>query len=159
MEEFSGYSLDGQRDSSYDSVVMGLSPSHFNYDTLTTAFRILSSSPSKPLITTHRAKYIRTKDGELSLGPGPFVRALEEAVGQGFTAEAIGKPNKAFFERVIASMRDSNSKGLGNLEGKDVAVIGDDIEADLGGGAVEMGLWRVLGMNLAAHLRFEPGGR
>ena len=156
MEEFPGNeaasSSASLHHSEYDSVVIGLSPDHLNYNTLTRAFRVLSSSGSsspKPLITTHRAKYIRTSDGELSLGPGPFVKALEEAMGSGFSAQAVGKPGKAFFERVIGSLSD-----VGNAHSK-VAIIGDDIEADLGGGAVELGLWRVLGRffrpNVCSH--------
>ena len=126
---------------------MGLSPAHLNYGTLTQAFRVLSSASSsspKPLLATHRAKYIRTPDGELSLGPGPFVKALEEAMSGGFTAEAVGKPGRTFFERVIGSFNDSQLPNSGNIEAR-IAIVGDDIEADLGGAAVELGLWRVLG--------------
>ncbi|KAL5480338.1 hypothetical protein ACEPAI_1608 [Sanghuangporus weigelae] len=144
MEEFPEftYACTSSLQMEHDSVVIGLSPSHFNYDTLTKAFRILSSkqdSPTSnrpPLITTHRAKYIATPDGELSLGPGPFVTALEYAVGGGLSAEVIGKPSREFFERVIAS--------IPKLKYDEIAIIGDDIEADLGGAAVELGLWRVL---------------
>ena len=148
MEEFPEY--DGAPSSSHhsehDSVIIGLSPSHFNYDTLTKAFRVLSSTldSAPPLITTHRAKYIRTPDGELSLGPGPFVTALEEAVGGGLRAEVIGKPTRGFFERVIASIPDQTPE----LKYDEIAIIGDDIESDLGGAAVELGLWRVLGTNM-----------
>ncbi|KAL5522164.1 hypothetical protein ACEPAF_2021 [Sanghuangporus sanghuang] len=130
----------------HDSVVIGLSPSHFNYDTLTKAFRVLSSNQDSPtshgpsLITTHKAKYIRTPDGELSLGPGPFVAALEYAIGGGLRAEVIGKPSKDFFERVIASIPSQSPK----LKYDEIAIIGDDIESDLGGAAVELGVWRVL---------------
>lgn len=155
MEEFSEYNTKSSdhHHSEYDSVIVGLSPSHFNYDTLTKAFRILSSGPSSsqssadgnnpPLIATHRAKYIRTPDGELSLGPGPFVSALEDAVGEGLHAESIGKPNMAFFKRVLSSIPRSREESRHGHDG--VAIIGDDIEADLGGAAVELGLWRVLG--------------
>lgn len=170
MEEFQEYasttSSVSQHHDQYDSVVMGLSPAHLNYDTLTTAFRVLSSdqfSP-KPLITTHRARYIRTLDGELSLGPGPFVKALEEAMGDGFAAEAVGKPGKTFFDRVIGSIHDPQSSSKSVSRGK-VAIIGDDVEADLGGAAVELGLWRVLGMSLpiwslltSSHNEFSKNG-
>jgi ribonucleotide monophosphatase NagD (HAD superfamily) len=97
----------------YDSVVVGLAPSLLDYNGLTAAFRILigehdsqrSSSPERreiPLLATHKARYIRTPDGQLSLGPGPFVAALEAA--SGVKAEVVGKPTKAFFESVIESM-------------------------------------------------------
>lgn len=131
----------------------------FTYEHLNTAFRILlpsSSSPAKPLIVTHRAKYVRTstKDasGEhdtLSLGPGPFVAALETATG--VHAEVVGKPSRAFFETVIASL-DLEDIPESTKKGK-IAIIGDDIETDLGGGAVELGLWRVLGTHSRHALR------
>ncbi|TFK53265.1 HAD-like protein [Heliocybe sulcata] len=119
----------------YDSVVVGLAPEHFHYDAMNTAFRTLVGEGDVPFIATHKAKYIRAPDGELSLGPGPFVAALEHAAG--VAAEVVGKPSRRFFETVIGSMKISES-------GR-VAVVGDDVEADLGEGAVELGLWRVLG--------------
>ncbi|EJD00488.1 uncharacterized protein FOMMEDRAFT_90969 [Fomitiporia mediterranea MF3/22] len=150
FQEYTGTSTDGHY-TEFDSVVVGLSPDHFNYNTLTKAFRILASSNNNtqdrpPLITTHRAKYIRTPDGELSLGPGPFVTALEDAVGTDLRAAAVGKPSRAFFERVIASIPAGHLTNGKSPEDKheDIAIIGDDIEADLGGAAVEMGLWRIL---------------
>jgi len=73
-----------------------------------------------PFIATHRARYVGDSDGALSLGPGPFVAALENASGR--TAEIVGKQGR---------------EGV-------VAVVGDDIQNDLGGGAVELGFWRVL---------------
>ena len=143
-------------DEEYDSVVVGLAPSLFNYDHLNIAFRTLMSKPPKPFIATHRARYIRVSsdssessntqntDNTLSLGPGPFVAALETAAG--VQAQVVGKPSRAFFESVISSLPDSSSV---NEESK-TAIIGDDVETDLGGGAVELGLWRVLGEFLLA---------
>ena len=91
-----------------------------------------------PLLATHRAKYVRGANGALALGPGPFVAALENASGT--RARILGKPSKAFFEIVIASLPPALSGS-----GARVAVVGDDVEADLGEGAVELCLWRVLG--------------
>lgn len=133
--------------------MIGLAPSLLNYTNLTTAFRILvrehessapkcSSDRAIPLIATHKAKYIQSSSG-LSLGPGPFVEALENA--SGVQAEIVGKPERAFFEAVIEDMglrEDTPSQG--EPEGK-VVIVGDDIQADLGGGAIELGLWRILG--------------
>ncbi|EKM58762.1 uncharacterized protein PHACADRAFT_87446 [Phanerochaete carnosa HHB-10118-sp] len=134
-------------DSEYDSVVVGLAPSLLTYEHLNTAFRILLSSKPKPLIATHSAKYIRVAEPDpskseashetLSLGPGPFVAALETATGA--RAEVVGKPSRAFFEMVIASFGEDEVCSDGKI-----TIIGDDIETDLGGGAVELGLWRVL---------------
>ena len=174
-----------QTPTSYDSVVIGLAPSSFSYSTLNTAFRILKGEPiekcssstlndlnsspsvrsSPPLIATHKAKYVQTESG-LSLGPGPFVVALENASGA--CAHVVGKPTKEFFQMVIDDFtaeefpipanteHGESSPKIAALESMPrscpppmfngrIAVIGDDVEADLGGGAVELGLWRILG--------------
>lgn len=103
----------------YDSVVIGLAPSRFTYEDLNTAFRVLigehlpsgcqtcvseaSSSvirPDVPLLATHRAKFIQSSSPPgLSLGPGPFVTALEHA--SGVKAHVVGKPTKEFVQTVI----------------------------------------------------------
>ncbi|KDQ57308.1 hypothetical protein JAAARDRAFT_131357 [Jaapia argillacea MUCL 33604] len=140
----------------YDGVIVGLSPNSFTYDILSEAFQILthqhpsqsskstspSSRPPIPLIATHKAKYIRpSSSAPLVLGPGPFVTALEEA--SGVRAEIVGKPSRKFFETVIGDMAlDINSDTAGG-SGR-IAIVGDDVEADLGGAASELGLWRVL---------------
>lgn len=162
----------------YDAVIIGLAPKLFDYEHLNTAFRILkgedrpkssdsaphagsatstssleSAGKPVPLIATHKAKYVEKDDPPgLSLGPGPFVTALENATGA--EAYVVGKPTKTFFELVIndfysaselaPSQGEPDDAGEEEREGK-IAVIGDDVEADLGEGAVELGLWRVLG--------------
>ncbi|TFK22869.1 haloacid dehalogenase-like hydrolase domain-containing protein 2 [Coprinopsis marcescibilis] len=141
-------------DSGYDSVVVGLSPGHFDYDHLNTAFRILVGEEGDrrpephrkpPLIATHKAKYIQKEDPPgLSLGPGPFVTALEFATAR--SAHVVGKPTKEFFEMVVRDFTQAELEegdDAATLEGK-IAIVGDDIEADLGGGALDLGLWRVL---------------
>ena len=137
----------------YDSVVIGLAPSLFTYEHLNTAFRVLvnehetrRSSSSKtviPLIATHKAKYIESADGVLSLGPGPFVTALENA--SGLRAEIVGKPSRRFFQTVIDNLQSEELEHGTNGGVGEIAVIGDDVEADLGEGAIELGLWRILG--------------
>lgn len=142
----------------YDSVVIGLAPALLDYGNLTTAFRILvgehdlasssktvSNERTIPLIATHKAKYLQSSSG-LSLGPGPFVEALENA--SGVKAEIVGKPTRAFFEAVIDDMAlDQSNQAVGK-----VVIIGDDIQADLGGGAIELGLWRVLGKSHTSNI-------
>ncbi|KAI9441392.1 HAD-like domain-containing protein [Lactarius indigo] len=130
----------------YDSVVVAFAPTRFDYVTLNTAFRVLmnehDTQHGRPrsdhlFIATHRARYVGDSDGALSLGPGPFVAALENASGR--TAEIVGKPERKFFELVLSSLEP-------DVQGREgvVAVVGDDIQSDLGGGAVELGFWRVL---------------
>ncbi|KAI9230114.1 MAG: Haloacid dehalogenase-like hydrolase domain-containing protein 2 [Piptocephalis tieghemiana] len=116
----------------HDVVVVGLSPNDFNYETLNKAFRIIHEGA--PLIAIHRARYMQTEDG-LSMGPGPFVSALENAAS--IKADVVGKPERSFFESAIRSM------GLDPAKDR-VCMIGDDIEQDLGGGAIELDLRRYL---------------
>jgi len=135
----------------YDSVVVAFAPARFDYVALNTAFRVLMGEhhtqrglpprPDRPLIATHRSRYLGDSDGALSLGPGPFVAALENATGK--TAETVGKPERKFFEMVLSSF----GPDLRDQEGL-VAVIGDDVQNDLGDGAVELGFWRVLGTRI-----------
>lgn len=130
----------------YDSVVVGLAPSSFDYGNLNVAFRIIKGETGAltqgivPLIATHKAKYVQTESGLLSLGPGPFVTALEYATG--VKATVVGKPTRKFFETVMNNFSDTEVPDSGTGR---IAVIGDDIEADLGEGAVELNLWRILG--------------
>ncbi|KAF8874873.1 HAD-like domain-containing protein [Gymnopilus junonius] len=137
----------------YDSVVVGLVPSSFDYDHLNTAFRILKGEytgeavghPTKsiPLIAANKSRYIQRENG-LALGTGPFVAALENASGT--SAHIVGKPTKEFFQMVINDFTrgvDRNPNYESKAKGK-IVVIGDDVEVDLGGGALELGLWRVL---------------
>lgn len=130
----------------YDSVVVAFAPTQFDYVSLNTAFRVLMNEHDTqrgrprsdyPFIATHRSRYVGDSDGALSLGPGPFIAALENASGR--TAEIVGKPERKFFELVLSSL-ESNVQGREGV----VAVVGDDIQSDLGGGAVELGFWRVL---------------
>jgi ribonucleotide monophosphatase NagD (HAD superfamily) len=79
----------------------------------------------------------------LSLGIGPFVRALE--VSSGVEAELMGKPTKRFFELAIARLKELHGVGDGQLAMENIAVIGDDIVNDLGQGAKDLGLQRILG--------------
>lgn len=147
------------QDSPYDSVVVGLAPTLLNYENLNNAFRILigedQSSPKElgrnkvPLIALHKARYLEASDCALSLGPGPFVAGLE--IASGTTAEVIGKPTRLFFEIVMKDF-GSNDLGLDDV----VAVIGDDIHADLGEGAIDLNLWRVLGSSgIPRHQRIS----
>ena len=53
------------------------------------------------LIAIHKSRYYKTLDG-MSLGPGPFVAALETA--SGVSAETVGKPDPAFFKSALTDM-------------------------------------------------------
>lgn len=78
----------------------------------------------------------------LSLGIGPFVRALE--IASGVDADIIGKPTRHFFEMAIGRIK-RNHPEAGDFGYEDVGIVGDDVVNDLGEGAKELGLKRILG--------------
>ncbi|KAJ6557665.1 HAD-like domain-containing protein [Mycena capillaripes] len=137
----------------FDAVVVGLCPARLDYAHLNTAFRILArehptlSARQPVLIAAHAGRFLESSGGGLALGPGPFIAALEHAVA-GVKTHIVGKPSRAFFEAVIGDV-DTNGfvaddEAVRSSTTGRVAIIGDDVEADLGDGARELGLWRVL---------------
>ncbi|KAJ2454820.1 hypothetical protein EV183_001239 [Coemansia sp. RSA 2336] len=117
----------------HDAVVVGLAPSRLDYEHMNRAFQALLNGAD--LVGIHRARYFASSEHELSLGPGPFVAALESASGK--QARLVGKPAGAFYQLALADM------GLLD-EPEAVAMVGDDVLADLGGGAQDLGLQRFL---------------
>ncbi len=111
-------------------VVVGDARENINYYSMNTAFRYLVEGAE--LIAAAKNKYFMDKDNKLSLDAGPFVVALEFASGK--KAILIGKPNREFFLKAVKSM---------HLEPEEVAVVGDDIEADVKGG-MDAGLFGIL---------------
>ena len=163
---------------SCDAVVVGLAPALLDYAHLNTAFGILigedrprntltfqglrdptsnSNAESQadpclrpPLIALHKARYLEASDHALSLGPGPFVHALEDAART--SATVVGKPTRGFFESVLRDLerdleaaRHMGDSDITPRRWEGIAVIGDDVHADLGEGSVELVLGRVLG--------------
>ncbi|ORZ03433.1 haloacid dehalogenase-like hydrolase domain-containing protein 2 [Syncephalastrum racemosum] len=118
-----------------NAVVVGLAPSKFDYAHMNKAFRLLTEDKSRPLIAVHKAMYFADADEELSMGPGGFVEALEYATGVKSTV--VGKPTRSFFQLALTQI------GLQDTP-QNVAIIGDDVNNDLGGGAKELGLHRFL---------------
>ncbi|ORY27451.1 HAD-like domain-containing protein [Naematelia encephala] len=160
-EEFSDMDHIGTDNDKFDSVILGLHGPSLSYDELNNAFRILkreplstssssthSDSDSDPvLIAPHAAMFQQspaTSDlpAGLSLGIGPFVRALEES--SGVKAEIVGKPTKRFFQLAMERIHDLYPEAKEGVDIQEVAVVGDDILNDLGQGARELGLKRVL---------------
>ncbi|GAA5868114.1 hypothetical protein JCM3774_001025 [Rhodotorula dairenensis] len=125
-----------------DSVVVGLAPAAFDYKQLNEAFRLLAGEEGGgqrgqvPLIVTHKARYFGDKDGRLSLGPGPFISALEEA--SGVKAEIVGKPEPAFFQLALDSLESLS------LSPPEIGMIGDDVQQDVGPAVAALGLRRFL---------------
>jgi HAD superfamily hydrolase (TIGR01458 family) len=112
-----------------DAVIMGDLGEQFAFGILNRAFRMVMEGAE--LIALQKNRFWLTEDG-LSLDAGPFVAAIEFATGK--DAYVVGKPAAAFFEAVLG--------GLG-LQAAEVAMVGDDVEADIGG-ALDAGLPAVL---------------
>lgn len=102
-----------------NAVVIGDAAEDFNYETLNKAFRLCMEGAA--LIAVGHNKYFK-KAGEFYLDAGPFVEAIEYACD--IEAVITGKPSKAFFDQVLASI---------NLAADEVALIGDDIYGDIKG--------------------------
>ncbi len=96
------------------------SASVFAYDELNRAFAELDAGAR--LVCLHRNRWWQTSRGPL-LDAGAFVAGLEYAAG--VEAEVVGKPSPAYFEAALAEL---------GAEAAETVMVGDDIEADIGGG-------------------------
>ena len=83
------------------------------------------------IIALHKNKYWMTKEG-MKLDIGAFIAGLEYATGK--EAMIVGKPSRAFFKKAAVSM---------GLSPQQVAMIGDDIDADIHG-AQQVGIKGIL---------------
>ncbi len=102
-----------------DAVVVCDAGERFDYRRLDQAFGLLMAGA--PLLAVGMNRYFKQSDG-LHLDAGPFIRALEYAAG--VEATIIGKPGEAMFHEACDSM---------GLAPGDSLMIGDDVEADIGG--------------------------
>lgn len=103
-----------------DAVVLGDLGGAFTHDRLDRIFRMLLDGAR--LIALHKNRYSTGKDG-LILDLGPYVAALEYAAA--IKADVVGKPSRSFFTLTLADM---------GLEADTALMVGDDLEADIGGG-------------------------
>jgi HAD superfamily hydrolase (TIGR01458 family) len=110
-------------------VVIGDIDDEWNYDIMSRLFHMIINGAD--IVALHKGRYWHEPDG-LRLDIGPFVAGLEYATGK--EATVIGKPNTAFFEMAVDDMALKPSK---------VAMIGDDINSDIGG-AQKAGLKGIL---------------
>ena len=108
----------------------------FTYARLDAAFRCLLEGAE--LVALQKNRYWNSGNG-LSLDAGPFVAALEYASEK--RAVVVGKPEESFFRIALEDM---------GLEASEVAMVGDDAEADVAGAKkaglsgiqVRTGKWR-----------------
>jgi HAD superfamily hydrolase (TIGR01458 family) len=126
LEDLRGVTLVEDRP---DYVLVGDLGAGFTYDRLNAAFRLLADGAE--LLALQKNRYWRKEDG-LSLDAGPFVAALEYASGK--RATVVGKPERDFVRLALEDM---------GLESHEVAMVGDDAEADVAG-AQDAGLTGIL---------------
>ena len=108
-----------QSDVGVDVVVIGDIGTAWTFELLNLVFRLLMDGAE--LVALHRNRFWQTEDG-LQLDIGAFVAGLEYATGR--PATMVGKPSETFFRAGV--------KRLG-LPPEQVAIIGDDIDSDIGG--------------------------
>lgn len=109
-----------QDDSEPDFVVIGDIGERWHYAMLNDVFRMLMRGAR--LVCMHRNRYWQTEQG-LKMDIGAFVAGLEYVSGK--EAVVIGKPSWDFFRLSVQSL---------GLTAGEVAIVGDDIETDIGGG-------------------------
>jgi HAD superfamily hydrolase (TIGR01458 family) len=124
-EDFSGL-----RPGIGEAVVIGDAGEYFTYDLLNQAFRKITHGAA--FVALAKNRNFLDRDGELSLDAGPFVEGLEYASRR--AATLIGKPAPVFFKLAVDAL---------NCTAESVVMIGDDVEADVGG-AMATGLMGVL---------------
>ena len=112
-----------------DAVIVGDLGEDFGYGVLNQAFRQVMQGAE--LIALQKNRYWLRSDG-LSLDVGAFVAAIEYASGR--EAHVVGKPSPDFFAEVLGDL---------GVEAPDAAMVGDDVEADVGG-ALRAGLHAIL---------------
>lgn len=98
-------------------VLLGDAREKLTYKSLNEAFRLCMDGA--PLIGIGLNKYFKDETG-LNLDAGPFIRALEWALDT--EALIMGKPNRAFFDQVVASVDAAADKCL---------MVGDDVHSDV----------------------------
>lgn len=114
--EFADIEVDEE---SPEFVVIGDMGSGFTFPRLNRAFRAMLNGAK--LIALHKKRNWRTEQG-IFLDAGPFVVALEYAADM--QAIVVGKPSSSYFRMVLDDL---------GLPPHRVAMLGDDIEADVRG--------------------------
>ena len=109
-----------QSDDKADFVIIGDIGEAWTYPLLNHVFNLLINGAR--LIAIHKNRFWQTECG-LKMDLGAFVSALEYAAGR--EATIIGKPSPDFFKAALTEL---------DLPAEQVAIVGDDIDSDIGGG-------------------------
>lgn len=114
--DFPDFEID---DDTPEAVVIGDLGRDWTFDILDRAFRALLAGAE--LVALQKNRYWKT-EGTFTLDAGPFVAALEYASGQ--EARLVGKPSRELFHTMASEL---------DLPPERVAMVGDDLEADIEG--------------------------
>ncbi|HEY0907598.1 MAG TPA: TIGR01458 family HAD-type hydrolase [Methylophilus sp.] len=125
-KDFAGFDLS---ETAANFVVIGDIGDAWSYPLLNEVFHCLVNGAQ--LIAIHKNRFWQTEYG-LQMDIGAFVTGLEYASNT--KAMLMGKPSRHFFNMAIESLR---------LKPTEVLMIGDDIDADVGG-AQDAGLFGIL---------------
>ncbi len=126
VKDFSGFD---QSEMGANYVVIGDIGDRWSYELLNEVFHCLVNGAH--LIAIHKNRFWQTDTG-LQMDIGAFVTGLEYASNT--KAMLMGKPSQHFFNMAIDALR---------LKPHEVVMIGDDIDADIGG-AQDAGLHGIL---------------
>lgn len=118
-----------QSDRDAEYIIVGDIGDAWSYPLLNEIFSRLMSGAK--LIAIHKNRFWQTENG-LQMDIGGFIEALEYASRS--KATLIGKPSADFFRQALGSM---------GLPPAKVAIVGDDIDVDIGGGQ-QAGLHTIL---------------
>ncbi len=108
-----------QSDTKPDVVVIGDIGDRWNYQVMNKVFKMLNNGAE--LIALHKGKYWQA-EGDLQLDIGAMVAGLEYATQK--DATVVGKPSSSFFRLALNELK---------LPCRQVLMVGDDIESDVGG--------------------------
>ncbi len=118
-----------QSDTEANYIIVGDIGAAWSYPLMNEIFNCLMNGAK--LIAIHKNRFWQTENG-LQMDIGGFIDALEYASGT--KARIFGKPAGDFFQMAVSDMK---------LRPSEVAIIGDDIDADVGGGQ-QAGLYGIL---------------
>ncbi|MEO8462807.1 MAG: HAD-IIA family hydrolase [Chloroflexota bacterium] len=134
------------------AVVIGDAGDDLSFRNLNIAFRAIRAGAA--FVAMHRNLWWVTPRG-VTLDAGAFVVGLEESLGQ--RAIVAGKPSRVVFREAVRAL--AREAGTPRLAARDVAMVGDDLESDIGG-AHRAGLRALLvlsGKTDAAAVRAADG--
>ncbi len=117
--EFSGFSF--HPDAQVEAVVVGDLGERWDFTTMNRAFRLLMSNNAPPLVALGMTRYWLAEGG-LRLDVGPFIKALEYAIGR--EAVVMGKPAPHYFQAALSKL---------GVPAEQTLMIGDDVRGDVEG--------------------------